>query len=735
MSFRLRAACISILLAFIAPMALADDVRPVQILIKELPSGAFEVHWSVPKVIPPQTMPSPWLPEQCQPDGERTFVDQPSAWLNRQVYRCPGGLAGQEVGISFPYYNIGLSTLLRVEFLSGEHYAHILNPGEDSWRIPKISADGVTRSLREAQEATVEGARHSLSGWVHLAFLLVLCSLGSARLCVRLATAFFLAQVAGVIIGWLSGFQLEASLAEIVVAIATVLLAREALRPPEERTQLIVLSACGGIAHGLGTASVLALSGPDVDLSVFHLLVFVLGMDAVLLISVAVLAGIGRIVPSRLARVSFRRLAVYGLAGVGFALAIGGVLGGPVAEAKDGERQLRLPSLLTPSGNSVIPGSRRVASNNPDAAIQSFLAVEAFEIRHEILVRLEDVSELAGLDLGVKLGIAGQSKVKEGIRELVGTRVSLEVDGEVVPPVSQRIDFMTADENGVLPRPMPVPELLATALLGITDVYVMKAPARNLSLTWKFGDGVMEIPATVTDPESTRSMVLNPKQPILDWKNELAEDPVPKVSATTVEPTEVTVPLWSLVPAALALLFAVRAVRRRRPAFALAVSRLMLATAILLGPFGNLALALPGSVASVPSPSQAKRVLARVLPNIYRALEFREESLVFDRLALSVIGETLSDIYIDQRRVLVLEERGGARGRVEAVEVIEVDSIQPEGSGGFSAKAVWTVGGTVTHFGHRHFRQNRYDAHVTLVPDQGVWKIQQIEVLNEERLR
>ena len=82
-----------------------------------------------------------------------------------------------------------------------------------------------------------------------------------------------------------------------------------------------------------------------------------------------------------------------------------------------------------------------------------------------------------------------------------------------------------------------------------------------------------------------------------------------------------------------------------------------------------------------------------------------------------------------------MEERGGARARVEAVEVIEVDSIQPESSGGFSADAVWTVGGTVTHFGHRHFRQNRYDARVALVPDEGIWKIERIEVLNEERLR
>jgi hypothetical protein len=53
----------------------------------------------------------------------------------------------------------------------------------------------------------------------------------------------------------------------------------------------------------------------------------------------------------------------------------------------------------------------------------------------------------------------------------------------------------------------------------------------------------------------------------------------------------------------------------------------------------------------------------------------------------------------------------------------------------YADEAIWTVGGTVTHFGHRHFRQNRYDARVALVPDEGIWKIRLIEVLNEERLR
>ena len=104
-------------------------------------------------------------------------------------------------------------------------------------------------------------------------------------------------------------------------------------------------------------------------------------------------------------------------------------------------------------------------------------------------------------------------------------------------------------------------------------------------------------------------------------------------------------------------------------------------------------------------------------------------------LALSVPGETLAEVYLEHRRAVHMEERGGAKARVEAVEVLEVASVEPDGPGGFVADAAWTVGGTVTHFGHRHFRQNRYDARVVVVSVEGLWKIRSIEVFDEKRLR
>jgi len=717
----------------LVPTAMADGIRPVRVLVKELQPDVFDVKWSVPKVIKPQSMPSPALPEECRPEGERTFIDQPSAWLTRRTYRCPEGLSGQPLGISFPDYNIGLSTLLRVEFLSGERYARLLNPGEDSWVIPETRADSISNLFREAQRAVVDGVGHFFGAWVHLAFLLILCLLGGVRPGVRLATAFLLAQVAGVVSGSFLSFQLSAPLAEIGVALAAILLAREALRPMEGRKQLTILAACAGIAHGLGIPALVPLQGLDAAPGLLSLFLFVLGMDAALLCSVAALKGLGSFVPDRLAHSRMTTATVYGIGGAAFALAVSALVPGPALEAKEPERRLELPGMAT--SGAALPGSRRLAASVPDAAIQSFLAVEAFEIRHEILVRLKDVAGLVGVNSGPELAVETQGDVKEHIRELVGERTSLEIDGERADPVSWQADFMSVSDQGVLPRPTPVPETVETAWVGVTAAYLTKTTARDLALTWEFGDADAGVPATVSDPETSRSEVLSPGQPALRWKNELAEDLVPRVSAIAVEPRRLTVPLWSLAAVAAALILLALGMRRREPDLSLALARVMLVVAVLLGPFGNATMALPLESGSAPKEGQVRQILAGIFPNIYRAFEFREEGVVFDRLALSVTGDVLTEVYLDHRKVLAMKERGGARARVEAVEVLGVGAVESGDNGGFSADATWTVGGTVTHFGHRHFRQNRYEARVALVPDEGTWKIQRIEILNEERLR
>jgi hypothetical protein len=345
------------------------------------------------------------------------------------------------------------------------------------------------------------------------------------------------------------------------------------------------------------------------------------------------------------------------------------------------------------------------------------------------------MAEPLGLDVESTLEIEDQPAVIERLAGLVLESTAVHVDGERPEALVRRVDFMTVDPTGALPRPNPVPEPVIESVVGVVVAYPTTGMPQSVSLRWETFPGAMQsIPATVIDPEVVASLTLTADLPSLTWENALAEDPIPTVEAVPVEPFRLPIPMLSLPLLLLSAILMFVGMRGRSRAASFAAARIVLALALVVGPLVQTAVALPGSAGRTPSERQARRILAGLLPNIYRALEFREEATIYDRLAVSVTGETLTDVYLQQRRALEIEERGGAQARVEAVEVLEARDIESRDTG-FAVRSTWTVGGMVTHFGHRHFRQNRYDARIGIVPVGGTWKIQSIDVLEQERVR
>jgi hypothetical protein len=128
-------------------------------------------------------------------------------------------------------------------------------------------------------------------------------------------------------------------------------------------------------------------------------------------------------------------------------------------------------------------------------------------------------------------------------------------------------------------------------------------------------------------------------------------------------------------------------------------------------------------------------VLNSLLGNIYRAFDFREEEDVYDRLAVSVHGELLSDIYLQNRKSLVVTQAGGAQARVKEVEILEADRSQDDGDPlKMVYRASWTAMGSVGHWGHIHIRKNQYEANIVVEAVEGSWKITDLELLEEERI-
>jgi hypothetical protein len=151
-------------------------------------------------------------------------------------------------------------------------------------------------------------------------------------------------------------------------------------------------------------------------------------------------------------------------------------------------------------------------------------------------------------------------------------------------------------------------------------------------------------------------------------------------------------------------------------------------------PFLRFPVDLPWVAEWKPSTERTSVILDGLLTNVYRAFDVRDESRVYDRLATSVTGDQLSQVYLENRRALELENRGGAQANVEEVELLSVNKVTTSENGGFVADAIWTVSGSVSHFGHTHYRRNKNHALVTFVEDGDVWKIRGIELIEENRL-
>jgi len=135
-----------------------------------------------------------------------------------------------------------------------------------------------------------------------------------------------------------------------------------------------------------------------------------------------------------------------------------------------------------------------------------------------------------------------------------------------------------------------------------------------------------------------------------------------------------------------------------------------------------------------PSEEEVTQVLHGLLLNTYRAFSYEKEEAAYDRLALGVVGDLLSEVYLENRDAMQMEEAEGATTMIDRLDVKSVESMTPRDDGGIELIADWDVYGSVRHWGHVHYRLNTYRAELILVPSGNYWKLAGVQLLDEERV-
>jgi len=284
---------------------------------------------------------------------------------------------------------------------------------------------------------------------------------------------------------------------------------------------------------------------------------------------------------------------------------------------------------------------------------------------------------------------------------------------------------------GVSTRNEPLPEPLDRAVIGVTLAYALDEAPSNVKVELdSFPGYISAIPLSFTDPWGSTAHTLSTQSAGAEWKHRMAGFRRPLIQEVKIEP--LTWPALSMVLliSAFAVAFIIRKGLTIRYRDAILV--LLIGTAILVYPF--LRLNAPSFISrKVASEESSGKALNLLLTNIYRAFDYQTEEAVYDQLAISTMGDQLTGIYLEHQSAMELEDRGGARASVDQVSVTEIRDVRRKDES-IIIEAIWEVSGSVSHFGHIHYRKNLYDARVFIKAIDGAWKISGMEVMEKERI-
>jgi hypothetical protein len=309
-----------------------------------------------------------------------------------------------------------------------------------------------------------------------------------------------------------------------------------------------------------------------------------------------------------------------------------------------------------------------------------FIAVERHEVRVEIMVKGIPLMNLLNLDAtGETMAVDQQALLKNQALEFFEDRFVLSLEGIPINPDTANADFLNiGDANSVI-KTEATDEPLGEAVLGLSYIFPVDQVPEYFQFAWnKLPDGLGQVPAQIRVMDQVQKFELNKYMRTMDWNRGDVDFQLPAILPVPVKEAD-----W----------------------------------------LGRAKL----------DKEEAFQVIGHLLKNIYNAFEYRDESAIYDQLAVSVSGKQIASIYLDQRKRMDAVSRGGPRVKILDVSMGEIEELGPSGRA-FEMKGIWDVSGKVTHFGHTHDRRNRYGAKLTLLSINKQWKIIDIDVIEEKRI-
>ena len=518
---------ISIILTLgIATPAVAD-VNPIaRTELREEVKGTYRLEIELPTVITLERF-EPRLPERCSFLGEPGRKTLPDKTILSFNFDCGQQLLTVTDTLSLPLPTAG--TLFVAQWQDGSSESQFFPRTGLSTEIAVVKLlPSLTSPFVQIRSYLWLGARHLLSGWNHWLFLIGICLVTQSWRRLRWVTAFSCGHLLALAAAALGILNLPMLPAEACLALFVAFLVRAALRGNKpDKTGLFLLFILG-ILHGFGLVGALTARGIGYSEQLLGLLMFNVGLDGVSLLAIAAITGIETLwrlgTDQKRFPAFLNKGLLMGMGAVAMAFTLSmctsDILLGNIRELEPRKQKPFLDFSLRRRSLPVATTSQSQSSSQenpylPDS-LKSFFTIEPFEIRHEILVRVNQLeTELVASSEGI-IPIGFQKNLKQQIRERLIESTVLQIDGKVVQPIIDQINFVTVGAAGTIIRETPRPEPLETAVVGVVISYITPGIPESATLNWtKFLPNSQEIPVLLIDPEGSQLIQISSQQPVL----------------------------------------------------------------------------------------------------------------------------------------------------------------------------------------------------------------------------
>ena len=182
------------------------------------------------------------------------------------------------------------------------------------------------------------------------------------------------------------------------------------------------------------------------------------------------------------------------------------------------------------------------------SSLMSFLYVDPYEVRHEVLVRVKDLEEWLNLEyeLDDTIEVEEQDALKEKISVFLVNRNIVTIDGKVGRPIVDKIHFVKWSLAGIQIQELKEPMDYSSAVIGVIFAYPHDSIAQNITVDWDmFSERIREVPNVATDPAGPMPYTLKQDDHILVWKNYLKKYKLPTISE--VEVSYAKIPVFYLI--------------------------------------------------------------------------------------------------------------------------------------------------------------------------------------------